>query len=272
MKPKTKRQKEVAELNKRLSLKKEWKEWAAIHCLPHQGFATVSRVICLDCGERFSADIVFRKRATCPHCKTRLEIEKSAKRTHQQHSYFTVAEVCEQYQVIRNFEITGHCKENKRKNINVRELTQFWIDDKGNFEIMARAMYANWHSYNWTGDIEIRPKNDLQKYDVYPVAIYPKSKFRKVHRKYGINSQLRGLTLFQAVRIIPKECKAETLLKAKQYELLYLIDTNRKDVYMWWHAIKICLRNKYKIKDSRIWVDYLELLKFFNKISTQTRY
>ena len=63
------------------------------------------------------------------------------------------------------------------------------------------------------------------------------------------------------------EPKVETLLKARQYDLLrhavhyygsYKVHNN-------WPSIKICLRNNYMVKDASKWFDYLDLLQRYHK-------
>ena len=69
----------------------------------------------------------------------------------------------------------------------------------------------------------------------------------------------------EAIRIIPEYPKAETLLKAKQFQLVYNFDCFEKKISKYWASIKICLRNNYYINDSRMWFDYLELLELCGK-------
>jgi len=47
-------------------------------------------------------------------------------------------------------------------------------------------------------------------------------------------------------------------------------DSYRVENY--WPSIKICLRNKYKVKDHRIYIDYLDLLKYFKKDLRNAKY
>ena len=86
-------------------------EWANNDCLDHIGYATKSRVVCMECGERFSTKLVNRKRAVCPHCGASLKIEWSRKRTNQQFIRIGKADICEEFQVIRCFELYAYYRE-----------------------------------------------------------------------------------------------------------------------------------------------------------------
>src|SRR5206468_3462252 len=40
----------------------------------------------------------------------------------------------------------------------------------------------------------------------------------------------------------------------------------------YWSSIKICIRNKYIVKDAITWLDYLDLLRHFNKDLLNSKY
>ncbi len=76
MKPKTRLQHKVIANSQQLyKIDNDILSWAKKDILEHKGFATKTRVICMDCGESFSPELVSRKRAVCPHCNTKLKIE-----------------------------------------------------------------------------------------------------------------------------------------------------------------------------------------------------
>lgn len=103
------------------------------------------------------------------------------------------------------------------------------------------------------------------KYEVYPKKYHPDSVFKPEYKKYGINKELRGLTFLEAIKLLPESPMAETLLKAKQYSLLEHLNDRHSATYRYWATLKICLRNKYLIKDAKYYFDYLELLDHFGK-------
>ena len=274
MKPRTKLQFEVIQSSKYLPcIEGKMLAWAKIECLEHKGYATKTRVICMDCGEPFSPNLVSRKKAICPHCDTKLNIEQTKKRTYEQRTYIASAEIYGEFQVIRNFELRSYHKSGKSASYYIDEILQHWVLPSGKREVFGRNHHVNWYADSWTSSMEIRNKSDLQKYDVYPYKYHPDSVFKSEYRKYGINRNLEGLTFLEACKILPDNPKAETLLKAKQYGLLSLCGSyERGNIDSFWPSIKICLRNKYKIKDVKMWSDYLDLLRYFEKDLTNAHY
>ena len=112
MKPRTKLQFRVVGLSSQLSnIENMMIDWAKSDCLKHIGYATKSRVICMECGQRFSPELVKRKRAICPHCGASLKIEQSRKRINKQTMFIGKAEICEEFQVIRSFELIAYYRE-----------------------------------------------------------------------------------------------------------------------------------------------------------------
>ena len=273
MRPKSKLQVDVITKSQELHrLDKLILPWAAKDCLVHRGFATKNRVLCMDCGGRFSTELVKNKKSKCPHCKTKLEIEGSLSRTFQQKIYVGYAQIIGIYQVVRYFEITSRHKENQKADIWCYEILQHWIREDGKTETVARIHTLNNYCDSWSGSsMEIRKDYYNYhyaglKYEVYTENFHPKSEFKPEFEKIGINKNLAGLTFLEAKRIIPENPQAETLLKAGQYDLLSLTtqSANSGKINRYWASIKICLRNNYIVKDSSMWLDYLDLLKYFN--------
>lgn len=267
MKPRNKLHRRVVELSDELYvISKEQKQWAYTHCLQHKGYANKSRAFCLDCGETFSLELIKRKRAVCPHCQTKLTIEQTRKTTDEQKNYFAIAEIIGDFQVIRNFELIAYYKKDKPVKYYLHEILQYWIQPDGKTTMFGLSHNTQSYCDSWGGKMEIREENRNyynNKYDVYARKYHPDSIFKNEYSKYGINSNLKGIGFLEAIKLIPKNPHLETLLKAKQYSLVGQGNSYRIQTY--WNSIKICLRNRYIVKDSSIWIDYLELLRYFKK-------
>lgn len=269
MKPRTKLQFRVVGLSSQLpDIKSMMTEWANNDCLNHIGYATKSRVVCMECGERFSTELVNRKRAVCPHCGASLKIEWSRKRTNKQFISIGKADVCEEFQIIRCFELKAYYGEGKKPRYFIREVLQHWIKDDGKREVIALARSTGCRG--WCGKLEIRNKTVGSYYcigdnDVYCDKYHPDSVFKPQYARMGIDYKLHGLSFLDAINTIPVNPKLETLLKARQYDLLGYWYRGRYKISSYWPSIKICLRNKYKIKDIPMWFDYLNLLTRYHK-------
>jgi DNA-directed RNA polymerase subunit RPC12/RpoP len=270
MKPRTKLHFRIAELSSKLPIiTQDQKEWAFKECLQHLGFANKSKVLCLDCGNSFSLELISRKRATCPHCQTKLTIQQTRKTTDKQVNYFAITEIVEEFQVVRNFELYAYYKANKPVKYFLHEILQYWIMPDGSYKMIGRNHNINGYCDSWGGDWGIQEENIRgwygKKYDVYPRHYHPKSVFKPEYLKYGINHNLSGINLLDAIKFLPENPKAETICKAKEYSLLGYFLSNRGTVLKYWSSIKICFRNKYKIKDASMYFDYLDLLSYFLK-------
>lgn len=271
MKPRNKLHHRVAGLAKNLfPISKQQKEWAKAECLEHRGYATKNRVLCLDCGDTFSPQLVSRKKAVCPHCGTKLQIKESRCTTDTQTNYFAITEIVEEFQVVRNFEINAYYKKGTPVRYHLHEILQYWIQADLKATMFGLKHNLNYCCDSWSGNMKIREEGRYsyhgRKYDVYARKYHPDSVIKPEYKKHGINTNLEQITFLEAIKHIPREPRLETLLKAKQFSLLNAhINQSGRSINYYWESIKICLRNKYKVKDAGLWMDYIDLLAYFNK-------
>lgn len=268
MKPTTILQKRVVELSQCLpKIFDHQKQWAYKECLEHRGYMTKNRVLCLDCGETFLPSLVSRKKATCPHCATKLQIKESRCTTDTQKNYFAICDTLYEFQIVRNFELIAHYKKGKPVKYLLHEILQYWIQPNLKITMFGLKHTTSGFCDSWGGNMEIRVENPRSwnrgKYDVYARKYHPDSEIKPEYKKYGIDCNLRGLTFLEAIKLVPFDSKLETLLKAKQYGLLGMGNSYRVNSY--WNTFKICIRNNYKPNDHTIYIDYLDLLQYFKK-------
>jgi len=268
MKARTKLERRVTDLSNRLtSITKSQEEWAYDTCIKHWVYANKTTAACMDCGTDIELESISRKRAICSGCGRKSKVMTTLKRTDNQTNYFAIAELVQEFQVIRNFEIKSYHKKGEPVRFHVFEILQYWVrlgDEK--LTMIGHNHYVQGFCDSWGGDWSIRKERGwYSKYKVYQRFFHPDSRFENEYRKYGIDYRMKQINFLEAIRVLPKNSQAETLLKSRQYELLgYLVD-NEGEVNMYWNTIKIALRNKYKIKDASIWFDYLDLLRYFRK-------
>jgi len=279
MKARTKLQIRVKRLSEKLPrITKSQEKWAYNECLPHLGYANKSSAFCLDCGKTFSLELINRsKRATCPHCNTKLKVEYTRKTTHKTVNYFAITHLVEEFQVAEYFELYAYYKKGKKVKYWLHAILEDWILPNGKVTKIGLLHNCTWGCDTWTGDWEIREDRikyyyNSKKYDVYARKYHPASVFKPEYLKIGINHNLAGLTLTEAITIIPTEPKAETLLKAKRFDLLEKMVSDSGAIRRNWPSIKIMLRNRYKINDVSIWFDYLDLLRYANKDLHNAKY
>ena len=97
--------------------------------------------------------------------------------------------------------------------------------------------------------------------------MYPEIKLSPLLRRNGCTRRnlkymvKRGVDVVDFMKMILKNNTFETLLKVGQNALAtyYVLQPsfNMRD-YM--HAVNICTRNKYRVKDADIWLDYIHML------------
>lgn len=279
MKPRNKLHHRIVDLSHYLfPISSQQKEWAYKECLEHRGYATKNRVLCLDCGDTFSPQLISRKKAVCPHCGTKLQIKESRKTTDRQVNYFAIIEIFNEFQIVRNFEIIANYKKGSSADIYIHEILQYWIQADLKVTMFGLKHNLNYCCDSWSGNMEIREEGSRysyyrKKYDVYARKYHPDSVIKSEYKMYGIDTNLQQVTFLDAIKHIPHQPKLETLLKAKQYWLVDAhINQSGRSINYYWESIKICLRNKYKVKDAGLWMDYIDLLAYFNKDRKNAKY
>ncbi len=280
MTPKTLLQKRVAELSSKLpAITQKQKEWAFEHCLQKIAFRTKKGITCLECNHTWKDDSPLLTSiegfAACPHCGKKLTTLLTRKRTHKQIEYFSLIDTCQEFQVIRFFWVEVYYQKGNEPRHFCYEVVQRWIEPNGNFTTMALyrhpfgMYYDNW---NLQSEMEIKP-HDHMAYNIDPIKIYPGKKVMPQIKRNGFKRSFHGLKPFNFFRFLLSEHKAETLLKAGQIKLFqfFACRTSHK-IANYWAAIKICIRNNYKIEDILLWCDYVDQLRFFNKDIHNAKY
>lgn len=275
MKPKTKAQIEVFNLSQIvLNVADKVKEWAFQECNDHIGIATKNKFWCIDCGEEHSIDLVENDNVVCPSCNSKLKIIHSLKRSFFQSYYVAFAEVLGDYQVIRLFEVMSRHKKYKNAEIIISENIQQYIpSDHSKIQFVARACNMGGYEPRY-GNLEVRKPYiwKERQYNPLPFKFHPNSFFKQEYSKIGIDRNLQGLTFLTAYKNLSYS-QAETLLKAKQYSLFnYFGVDNKSNIFKHWASIKIAIRRNYHVSDASLWLDYLNLLEYFNKDLRSSKY
>jgi len=268
MKPRTKSQIKIYALAEALpKITDKQKTWAFAHCLKHIGYRNKSgRISCLDCGHQW-AGIKEVATCKCPSCKTTLAVEDTQNRNTAQSVFFCTLSVVDGYQVIRYWEIRSTHKSGEKAKINQWEVVVQFADAEGKIkEVVARNRGGmGWYQDSFSGYLEIKNWN-RNKFDIWPDAIYPKMQVLPIFTRNGFTGEHGWCTPLDLFHGIVSNPKCETLLKAKQWGLLAALTGDRASaVRGHWNSIKICMRNGYVVDDAITWLDYLELLTYFQK-------
>ncbi len=265
MKPRTKIQKAVALLQNRLfEITKEQEEECFEALIEKYCFKNKTKAHCLECTHEMSAEEVGRKKTiVCPECGSKLKVKETRGRTISTIGNYSatiqiVSDDTYSFQVVRFFELAKHCKIGCKPKYYFVEVCQNWhYDDK------KRIIYSRLdNGHSWQGGMEVRNSTYWKSYKPYVKYFMKGSQFTDEQKKYGITREIKG-RLFDCFDKARYTSQFETLLKAG-YTNVFL-DFGERDVRMHWDALKICIRNKYKIKDASMYLDYLGFLKEFKK-------
>ena len=166
------------------------------------------------------------------------------------------------FQIVRNFELQAYYRKGQAKMFYSKEIFQKWHTEDKTVIYGKTFMSGN---QNFYGDMEIRKeKGYYKKYDLNPHMYHPDSEFRPELVKVGITAKNIGSNNLQQLLYDVKYCpQIETLLKAGYHDVIF--DMKKSDILIYWNALKICIRNNYKIKDVSMYKDMLSALSYLNK-------
>lgn len=280
MKPRTKKQKQVAELSIKLpALTEAQSRWAQEHCFPHIGYKCKEEVWCSDCGKMWvvtdEALACNNGDIKCPYCGQKLKIKVSRKQKDDEATYMTIATVVEDFQVLRHIYVNRFTRKNKDPHFFVTEVAQQWITEKGKQTVMAKPM--NMGNSGWIYSEPLSVKNEYcgwmgYNYNKYAINgyVYPKLKLLPILKRNGLKSSFHDITPSSLITSLLEGGISEMLLKTKQYSLLKYLHTKGGISHKW--AINICNRNGYIVKDASMWQDYLNLLDYFHLDTHNAKY
>ena len=268
MRPRTKRERLVAELSSKLPAITETQiRWGKKHCFPHNVYRCKDEMWCSECGKMW-VDTTGQKEGyiRCPYCGERLKIKISRKKKLCQYEYMTIVTAVDKFQVLRHVEIGKH-KGMKMGEIfyHSTEVCQQWITEDRKETVMAMPMNMGKNAWIYTQPISIKNSVDCYGYKCYDINgyVYPKVKLLPILRRNGLRTSFHGVTPARMIRAILGENKyAEMLLKTKQYGMLDFYMHRGCLSHPW--AVNICNRNGYIIKDGSMYDDYLHLLDYFH--------
>ena len=265
MKPKTKKQKEIMALSGQLRpLTATQMQWAFNSTINHYAYRLKNgKAICMSCGHEWTAD---EGMTTCPHCGRKVKVETTMQRVYQTKAYFNVITAKGNYQVVRMFLLIAEFRKGMAVNPAYLEIGQYWVDAKGGKTLVGikRTMGYYMDSFAFGSPLEIRKDSEVFQ-RISDEYVYPRIKATDTIRRNGFDGHthdINPVTLFQQLLSNPK---AETLMKAREVELLRYLCNHPSDADKYWNTIKIARRAGYKVEDSKMWFDYIKMLERMGK-------
>jgi len=281
MKPQNKFQKRVVKASRTLpALTEAQIQWGYDNAVEHIGQRTGKGVItCTKCGHSWQGgghllNVLLGN--DCPQCKAKLNVETTKKRIFNKRWYMTVITAHKGLQVVRAVQILVNAKVGEPAKYDYSEVMQRWIAPDGKYCTLAllRQTMGNCYVDSWifNSDLELRSENSNNKfclnvYDrIYTGEIYPRMKFIPEIKRTGIKRNFYEQKPLNLFRVVLTDPRAETLIKAGYTQLLTrIMDSGWKKIDNYWPAIRIAIRNGYKINDSVLWCDYIDMLIRYRK-------
>lgn len=288
MKPRTKLEKQVAELSsKLLDITEVQKAYPFSHLFKKVGYYwKKGEVWCQCCGHidkvlkpllAVSIDV---GEHICPSCGTCLHL-KHWRQTNRQYSnekrYYSIIQPFNGWMVVRTFDVQRNNTIGNKTQLLMSEIYQNWINENGKEVIMGKKYTRSPFHFSWSYDSEMDIKYHnggcsgyYEKEDVFSVVnnyIYPKANVTPLLKRNGWTSKLLKLSKVSVVTCIQQLLNnpvAEMIVKTGQLSVFEYMLLHGNYTLQYRHAIHICNRNGYKIKDASMWFDYLDLLSFFN--------
>lgn len=199
----------------------------------------------------------------CPSCKEKLVIETTRKLKFEDDNYLTIVNCVEEFQVVRNFRIRVFYRVGELPRYYYIPVGEVWMIPNGKWECIGMGRgygYANYGSF--FGDYTLRHRDMIGAYTLN-YGVYPKKQIHKEYKKRGFVNSFHNHQPIKVLRSLFNQ-KFETLWKAKQYELAMSIDAYGSFASKYWRVAKICMRNKYIVKDHTIYSDYIKMLEEFS--------
>ena len=134
MKPKTKLQKEVAELMPSVKpLNPAQERYAYRHCFEHAAFLrkATGEAICSECGNGFKMEKFGRGKIRCPHCGTVIDPNTKHRKTLREKSYYLVTDTAGRFQLLRWFLCETVQRAGQPAWYDNYEVSQIWIAPDG---------------------------------------------------------------------------------------------------------------------------------------------
>lgn len=277
MKPKTKEQKLVYSLHKKLSkISNRHLAWGKEELFNHIIHATKNECTCMECGHKWKEKTSLLEifdGMTCPQCNKQRKLDKTRKRVFMADDHFKILTTFHEYQVIRFVHIFQTLRVGQPADYRYDEVVQHWISPKGKRTIIAKhsSGYNYYRNYwYWSGRMEVR-STDSDAF--YPRSqTYPKQKIIPEIIRNGFLNEYHNIHPSDFFKFILSTPKAETLLKAGYIELFTYYYNQRTVIERYWPSIRICFRNNYMINDPNIYFDQLMYLENDGKDLLNARY
>lgn len=269
MTPKTALEIKIVELSKNLpTITQHQNELAYTKCFDNYAVQSRKSIFCLECGHTWKiTDDKKLNKITCEKCGKKLVITEKYNNGLKETDYYQIITTADKFQIVRMICITKTMRKNLGCFHFAHEVMQIFIDESGKTRTLSKNVMGMSHYFDqWIvySELSLKSNDNNNRFYLIPSFVQPNKKVLPVVKRNGFKGKFYGIApqiLFKAILF---DSIAETLLKANQHDMLYyhIRNTSLNPMGIYWNAIKICIRNNYQIKDTKLWIDYIDLLEY----------
>lgn len=225
----------------------------------------------------------------CPKCGVELYLSQVAKLSKTTDAALcTIVQSYKGWQVFRTIQAERENDVSKDTEYRIIEVFQNWIAEDGKEVVVGHGCARGFNYFHWKFDepMSIRQHNGGcngayvydDVYSVYGNYLYPRMSFTQILRRNGISATLmrsRDADPLSLTKRLLTDPFVEELVKCGQHAvLLHWLNSGGMiaDRTSWQHAIRICVRNGYVVRDAGLWFDLLDACRILGLDTHSPKY
>lgn len=222
----------------------------------------------------------------CPACGASLTLRhwREGQRDYTEGRYFSTVRPWRGWMVVRTFHVIRGNRLGQATRYAAHEVYQNWVSPEGREVILGRRYTRSPFHMAWDYDSPMDVKRHNHRaggyYEMEAVFqdryndFYPRAAVTQMLRRNGWNARIlhMGVSAAQAISQLLGNPVAETVAKQGQWDVLAHMLKRGDRQLPYRHAINICHRHGYLIRDAQLWFDYLDLLSYFGLDTHNPRY
>lgn len=267
MKPRTANERECVAISSKLPpLTEKQMHYAFNHCFPKQARIKNKKgeTYCLECGHKFHVDNIHAKNVTCPHCHAKLKTD-GVMRKHRMESTFQLVTKCNDWQIVRTFEVWKMTHGTEPCTYSYGECVQRFMKPDCKDIVLARPLINFGRQFDYFADLTVKYERTgvyYNCYDIWAMVVYPFQQLLPIVRRNGYDNWLKKNTSFVTTfhRLVNNN-HYETIAKCHRYDIWK--ELSESFIKSNWYLIKMLIRHNYKPTDFSIWRD---TIRFVNEL------
>jgi DNA-directed RNA polymerase subunit RPC12/RpoP len=275
MKPSSKLQREILAISKKLPpISPRQMEYGYKNCTDKWALLQRKTTYCTECGHGWKNDQE-EKAIICPQCGSRLMLKKEYENTFKDKSYYSIITTRKGMQVVRMFWVQKTFKRGMAATYFMDEVMQHWITKEGKLNTLSKRVNGmSFYADAWIFDSPLEFHGVAShraefRYGLGSSVIYPRESIIPVLKRNGYKRINYDIAIHRVFIALLTKPLVETLVKAGQVAMAGYAIYNPDQVKDLWPTLRVCLRNGYIIKDHKMWLDTLYMIKRKHRTDAQ---